>query len=196
LLLSLLFRPDLAPRQVQRLTMICGLAAVDAIESATGLEVGLKWPNDIVCGGAKLGGILTEIELLGDRVDFVVVGIGLNVNLDPGQLPQPLMMPATSLAQESGAPVARLPLLRALLRGVEARYDALAAGHSPHGEWATRLITLGEPVSVHASGAVLRGVAEDVDADGGLQVRLHDGRLQTVLAGDVSLRSRGDSAPA
>jgi BirA family biotin operon repressor/biotin-[acetyl-CoA-carboxylase] ligase len=190
LLLSLLFRPRIDPQQLQRLTMLCGLAAIDAIESVTGLEVGLKWPNDIVCGEAKVGGILTEIELDGQRIDFAIVGMGLNVNLDPAQLPEPLMMPATSLARECGAPVARLPLLWALLRAVESRYDALAAGHSPHGAWATRLVTIGQPVSVSLTDAVLHGVAEGVDPDGGLVLRLDDGRLETVLAGDVSLRRR------
>jgi BirA family biotin operon repressor/biotin-[acetyl-CoA-carboxylase] ligase len=196
LLLSLLFRPDLAPHQVQRLTMICGLATVDAIEAETGLPVGLKWPNDLVYGGAKLGGILTEIELAGSRVDSVVVGIGLNVNLEPDQLSGPLMMSATSLAREIGAPVARLPLLLALLSAVEARYGAVVAGHSPHHEWAAKLTTIGQPVAVHSADSELHGIAESVDADGGLRVRLPDGSLQTVLAADVSLRSRGASARA
>ncbi len=189
LLLSLIFRPGLAPHQVQRLTMTCSLALADAIEVETGLQVGLKWPNDVVVSGAKVGGLLTEMELKGDRVDYAVVGMGLNVNLDPADLPAELLTPATSLSWVLGRQVARLPLLRALLRVVEARYLALQAGQSPHAEWAERLVTLGQPVTVSAPGSILEGVAEGVDADGALLVRLADGRLRVVIAGDVTLRA-------
>jgi BirA family biotin operon repressor/biotin-[acetyl-CoA-carboxylase] ligase len=189
LLMSLVFRPELAPHQIQRLTMICGLALVGAIESGTGLAVGLKWPNDAVLGdGAKVAGILTEIGLSVSRVDYVVVGIGLNVNLDPDRLPGDLLAPATSLSRALGRPVARLPLLQGFLRAVEGRYLALKAGRSPHAEWAEKLVTLGKQVRVSGAGRVLSGVAEGVDADGALLVRLQDGCLEAVLAGDVTLR--------
>ena len=194
LLMSLLFRPPLAPHEVQRLTMVCGLAVIDAIESETGLRVGLKWPNDVVVGGAKVAGILTEIGSKGSVVDFAVVGLGLNINLDPEWLPDGLLVPATSLSRELERPVARLPLLRALLQAMETRYTALKAGHSPHVEWAERLVTLGQPVAVSTVGAVLEGVAERVNADGALLLRLDSGRLETVMAGDVTSRSRGRSA--
>jgi BirA family biotin operon repressor/biotin-[acetyl-CoA-carboxylase] ligase len=195
LLLSLLFRPGLAAHQVQRLTMICGLAAADAVETQTGLQVGLKWPNDITVGGAKVGGILTEIGLSGDKVDYAIVGMGLNVNLEPGRLPGGLLMPATSLSHLMGRRVARLPLLQTLLRAIEARYLALQAGHSPQGEWLERLITLGQPVVVSGAGDSWEGMAEGVDKDGALLVRLADGRLQAVLAGDVTLRPRAPRPP-
>ncbi len=191
LLMSILFRPEFAAHQAQRLTMICGLAVVDAIESQTGLHAGLKWPNDLVIEGAKVGGILTEIGLEGTRVDHAVVGIGLNVNLDPARLPAGLHMPATSLKHELGAQVARLPLLQVLLQRIEQRYLALQAGQSPHQDWAARLVTLGKPVTVTSTGAVLEGIAEWVDLDGALLVRLADGRLERVLAGDVSTRGLG-----
>jgi BirA family biotin operon repressor/biotin-[acetyl-CoA-carboxylase] ligase len=168
--------------------MICGLAAVDAIEAETRLQVGLKWPNDLVVAGAKLGGILTEIELDGSRVDHVVVGMGLNVNLDPGQLPQDLLVAATSLSQVLGRKVPRLPLLRELLRAIEVRYKALQAGQLPQAEWAARLVSLGQPVSVSAIDSHLEGLAEGVNEDGALLVRLPDGRLETVLVGDVTPR--------
>jgi BirA family biotin operon repressor/biotin-[acetyl-CoA-carboxylase] ligase len=196
LLMSLLFRPDLAPNQVQRLTMICGLALADAIASETGLVVGLKWPNDVLLDGAKVAGILTEVGLTASRVDYVVAGIGLNVNLDRARLPADLLVPATSLSQVLGQPVPRLPLLRAFLHAVERRYLMLKGGHSPHAEWAERLVTLGKPVTVSGGGTVLDGIAQGVDADGALVVRLADGRLETVRAGDVSLRSQSGTPRA
>jgi BirA family biotin operon repressor/biotin-[acetyl-CoA-carboxylase] ligase len=188
LLLSLLFRPPLAAHQVQRLTMACGLAVAEAIEATTGLAVGLKWPNDVLIGGAKVAGILTELELQGSRVAAAVVGIGLNVNLDPEALPGGLLVPATSLSKALGRQVARRPLLLALLQALEARYLALCGGRSPHDEWAGRLVTLGRRVTVSGPGRKVAGVAEGVNADGALLVRLDDGRLETVVAGDVTLR--------
>ena len=191
LLMSIVFRPEFAAHQVQRLTMSCGLAVADAIELQTGLCAGLKWPNDIVIGGAKAGGMLTEVGVEGTEVEFAVVGIGLNVNLDPALLPRDLPMPATSLGHELGTEVDRLPLLWTLLQRIEERYLALKAGQSPHVEWAGRLVTLGKPVTVNASGAAVDGTAEGVDADGALLVRLADGSLQKVLAGDISARDLG-----
>jgi BirA family transcriptional regulator, biotin operon repressor / biotin---[acetyl-CoA-carboxylase] ligase len=189
LLLSVIFRPPLAPDQVQQLTMVCGLAVVDAIAAATGLQAGLKWPNDVLIGAGKLGGILSEAEIRGQRVEYVLVGIGLNVNLDPHQLPEGLSVPATSLSSELGQTVERLGLLRALLQRLEERYVALCQGKSPRQEWAQRLTMLGQPVVVQEGQARLEGVAEGVAADGALLLRLPDGRLQTILAGDVSLRT-------
>jgi BirA family biotin operon repressor/biotin-[acetyl-CoA-carboxylase] ligase len=190
LLMSLIFRPTLAPDQIQQLTMACGLAVVDAIAATTGLQAGLKWPNDILVAGNKVGGILSEVELRGDRVDFAVVGIGLNVNLEPGQLPAGLAVPASSLSSELGRPVDRLRLLRDLLRAVEGRYLALCQGALPHKEWSQRLTTLGQTVVVRQGEDSLEGVAEGVAANGALLLRLPDGEQRSILAGDVSLRAK------
>jgi BirA family biotin operon repressor/biotin-[acetyl-CoA-carboxylase] ligase len=168
--------------------MVCGLAVAEAVEAETGLSVALKWPNDILVEGAKVGGILVEVATIGERVDFAIVGLGLNVNLDPAELSGDLLMPATSLSHCTGRTVSRLSLLRALLRAIEARYVSLLEGHQPQNEWAARLLTLGRRVTVSGAGSVLEGVAEGVDTDGALLVRCADGHLETVRAGDVTLR--------
>ena len=188
LLLSLLFRPDFAPNQAQRLTMICSLAIADAIEGLTGLPAGLKWPNDIFIRGRKAGGILTESGTTGGRLDYVVVGMGLNVNLDISALPE-LRGMATSLSQELGREVPRLELLWKILAGIEMRYESLRRGESPHEEWAARLINLGRQVQVTTPQGALAGWAEGVDADGALILRTPDGQRKRILAGDVTLRS-------
>jgi BirA family biotin operon repressor/biotin-[acetyl-CoA-carboxylase] ligase len=195
LLTSLLFRPTfLAPDQAQHLTMLCALGAVEAIAAQTGLQIGLKWPNDLVYGGRKLAGILTELSFAGDQLAWGVVGLGLNVNLDfeaiaglatPGN--PPLSATATSLQTVLGQPVSRLALLCAYLVQVEERYDALRAGESPRAAWAERLITLGREVTVSGSGVAFHGLAEAVDDVGALLVRRPDGRLERVLAGEVTL---------
>jgi BirA family biotin operon repressor/biotin-[acetyl-CoA-carboxylase] ligase len=187
LLMSLLFRPDLAPDQTPRLTMICSLAVADAIEGLTGLSVGLKWPNDILIRGRKAGGILTESGTTGGRLDYVVVGMGLNINLAVSALPE-LRGMATSLSEELGREVSRPELLWRILEGIETRYKSLKRGESPHKEWAARLINLGHPVQVTAPDGVLAGWAEGVDADGALLLRTPDGQRKRIVVGDVTLR--------
>jgi BirA family biotin operon repressor/biotin-[acetyl-CoA-carboxylase] ligase len=217
LLMSLLFRPSfLAPSQVQQLTMICSLAAADAVYEITGLRTALKWPNDLLLEGKKLAGLLTELgfahtflesdagrsppdrpegEHLGrdNTLAWVVVGVGLNVNVDFGSGAFRRDWPdlaggAVSLAMVLGRPVPRLQLLQSYLSGVETRYEALRSGASPHQEWVERLATIGQQVSVRAPDGVYRGVAESVDETGALLLRQPDGQRKRLLTGDVTLR--------
>jgi BirA family biotin operon repressor/biotin-[acetyl-CoA-carboxylase] ligase len=217
LLTSLLFRSTfLVPTQVQQLTMICSMAAADAVVAVTDLRPVLKWPNDLLLEGKKLAGLLTELGFAyafsdsdadrsssgrsGDRhagkenaLAWAVVGAGLNVNVDFGSETFRRSWPgladrAISLAMALGRPVSRLHLLQSYLAGVEARYDALRAGHSPHQEWAARLVTLGQRVTVSAPDGVYQGVAEAVDETGALLLRQPDGQVKHVLTGDVTLR--------
>ncbi len=193
LLISLLFRPHfLAPYQAQRLTMICSLAVVDAVHKVTGLLAAIKWPNDIVVQGKKAGGILTELGATGDRLDYAVVGLGLNVNLDFGAVEAvgELVATATSLSQELGQEVSRLALLWRILENVEGRYQRLEAGELPQDEWASHLVTLHNHIIVDTPQGVVEGWAEGVDADGALILRTRCGERQRVLAGDVTLRPR------
>jgi BirA family biotin operon repressor/biotin-[acetyl-CoA-carboxylase] ligase len=186
LLFSLVFRPDLSASEAAQLTMVCGLAILDAVRETSGLDAGLKWPNDIVRRDAKLGGVLTELEVSAQDVVYAVVGIGLNVNVDPSELPGNLLLPATSISHELGYRVERLPMLQALLRSIDVRYQALRSGRSPHQDWAAHLVTIGKPVRLAGVGdADVVGIAEDVGSDGALLVRLPEGTLVRVLSGDV-----------
>ena len=124
--------------------------------------------------------------MMGERLDFVVVGIGINVNVPPEALPN-LSPDATSILAETGREVERAALLAALLAGVEVRYARMRAGESPRAEWAARLATLGQPVEAITSDGTLVGVAEAVDEDGALLLRTSDGKLYRFLAGDVTL---------
>ncbi len=190
LLFSILFCPDLPLSAVPQLTMLCSLATADAVEMVAGLEVGLKWPNDLVvasrAGWRKLAGVLTETGVIGEQAAFAVVGIGINVNVEPERLPS-LAPQATSILAETGRAVDRATLLAAILAGVEARYGRLRAGESPHPEWAARLTTIGQFVEVHTGDEVLVGLAESVDEGGALLLRTSDSRLHRLLAGDVTL---------
>ena len=190
LLFSLLFRPALLPSQAFRLAMLCSLAAARAIETVTALPIHLKWPNDLVLRGQKLGGVLSESSFTGERLDFVIVGLGLNVNLDVSTLPE-IAATATSLSAALGRPVARLPLLQRLLQEIEAGYGDVVQGEALRAAWAARLSTLGQMVRV-TGGTEEEGMAEGVDADGALLLRRADGTLGRITVGDVTLRPTGD----
>jgi BirA family biotin operon repressor/biotin-[acetyl-CoA-carboxylase] ligase len=195
LLFSILFRPELQPSQAQRIAMICSLAALEAVYDVSGVAAQVKWPNDLVVAGRKLGGMLTELGLTPDgRLSHVVVGMGLNVNLDPAALPE-VMTPPTSVLAETGHTISRAALLAALLAGVEQRYERLRSGWSPHEEWRGRLATRGQAVQVGTPDEVIVGVAADVDADGALLVQTPNGDLRRVLVGDVTLRGERPSGP-
>ena len=187
LLMSLLLRPPLRPTQVQRAVMACSLGLVEGIAACTGLEAGIKWPNDVVIAGKKVAGLLAELDIAGQQLTYVVIGMGLNVNLDVSALPD-VLAPATSLAAEAGHSIARLDLLLALLEHIEQRYLALLDGQPLVDVWRAHLATLGQPVRVGTPEQVLEGVAQDVNEDGALLVRTPDGELHTILTADVTLR--------
>lgn len=192
LLFSLLFRPAfLLPDRAQWVTMACALAVAEAVHEVTSLRSDLKWPNDVQLCGKKLAGILTELGISEEnKIDWIVVGVGLNVNIDFSRLPE-LRDVAISLSEAIGRPIARLPLLTSLLFRVERRYEALRAGYNPVSEWAERLLPLGQEVTVIAPGDTFSGVAEAVDEAGALLLRLADGRIVRILAGDVTLQQEG-----
>jgi len=169
--------------------MACSLALADSIERQTGLMVSLKWPNDVLVGGRKVAGILTELDVAEMSLKHAVVGMGLNANLDFSH-PEVgfLADQATSLAREMGSPVSRELLLASILQHTETYYLALCDGWSPQQQWAARLATLGRQVAILGPQQRLEGRAESVDQDGALLLRLADGAVVRVLAGDVSLR--------
>lgn len=196
LLLSVLLRPAGWPAERGAwLTMLTGLAVAEAIEAMAGLPARLKWPNDVLIEHdgqwRKVCGLLLDATLDGERLATAIVGIGLNVNVPAGDLAA-FATPATSLLAAGRRPVARRPLLAALLARLEHAYDAADAGQSPAAAWSARLQTLGQAVTVTAAGsaAPLVGVAEGVDEYGRLLVRDAAGQLHTVAAGDVTLRAK------
>lgn len=194
LLLSILVRPDWPAERAMWLTMLAGLAVVDAIAAVTGITAALKWPNDVVAQHngqwAKLCGLLVDggFDAQG-RLATAVVGIGLNVNIPPALLPE-AAFPAASLMMLTGQEVERLPLLVALLKAFEARYDTAVVGQSPQPAWNERLMTMGQQVVVSFLGGETRltGTAVGTSADGQLLVRDAAGETHRISVGDVSLR--------
>ncbi len=183
--LSVILRPDLPPARAPELTLLASVALCDQIR-AEGVDAGIKWPNDELAGGRKLAGILTELATDPERVQWVVLGMGVNVNAEPGDLPEELRPLATSLAGELGRPVARAPFVTGLLATLEGWLDRHAAeGFGPvRAAWRERSHTLGREVRARVGEREVEGVAEDIDETGALLVRAR-GKLERVLAGDV-----------
>lgn len=186
ILLSIILFPDL--EQLPRLTMVACLAVAQSIEKVTGLEPVIKWPNDVLIDGKKVSGVLIESDVQGDTVNYAIVGIALNVNLDPSSIPE-ISETATSLKQVLGREVSRLQVLESLLGQFEELYQALRRGEPIDKEWRRRLETLGKEVAVRCGGEVKEGYAESVDDEGNLLLRRPDGSLLTIAAGDVTLRA-------
>jgi BirA family biotin operon repressor/biotin-[acetyl-CoA-carboxylase] ligase len=185
---SVILRPAILPLATPQLTFVSSLAVCRAIESVCGLVPRIKWPNDILLNGRKVAGLLNELSAETERVNFLVLGIGLNVNMEPEQFPSDLRYPATSLAMESGGPLSRLPLIRALLTELDRLYGRyLDDGFAPlREEWERRSAFQGQRVKVSSPGDDLVGVAAGIDGDGALLVRRDDGEVSRVLAGDVT----------
>jgi BirA family biotin operon repressor/biotin-[acetyl-CoA-carboxylase] ligase len=194
LLLSLLLRPSWPVTKAQWLTMSAGLAIASAIEAYTSLEVGLKWPNDIMLRDMdktaprwrKAGGILLEAVIEDGQLKEGLLGLGLNVNIRRQELPESAM-PATSLLAAAGQTFDRLALLAHILHHLELRYEESAAGRSPQPDWDGRLITRNQQVSVVTGEGIVQGMALGSDEWGSLLVRTSDGALRRFSAGDVTL---------
>lgn len=181
LLFSILFRRTLSP---MLLTMVCSVAACDAIEKVTGARVEIKWPNDLMLNGLKLAGVLTEVSWAAES-RFAVVGMGINVNFDPPTV-EGIPATATSLMREKGVEVSRPLLLGAVLARLE-ELLAMDVALEPfvRSEWAKRLWRQRQKVTVADGGTVLEGIFEGVDEEGVLLLRLDDGTLMPVRVGDL-----------
>ena len=194
LLLSILLRPDWPSERLSWLTMLAGLAIVEAVETETGLNAALKWPNDVVVLNNdiwhKVCGILLEGNVGAEqRPAYAVLGIGINVNTPIELLPK-FTQPSASLSTLIGRPMSRLDLLATLLQRIEYLYERADRGSSPQDEWNKRLITIGQRVEVTQAGqdALLSGIAEGTGEWGQLLVRDDSGKLHAIMAGDVTLR--------
>jgi BirA family biotin operon repressor/biotin-[acetyl-CoA-carboxylase] ligase len=189
LLMSLILRPALAPHQSARVTMAVALGASDAIRAETGLAARLKWPNDILVNAKKCAGILAESGIVGEQLEYVIVGLGLNVNFAAASIAN-IPRDATTIADELGREFPRAQLAGAILAQIEHYYLRLRAGENLRALWVARLATLGQRVRAQTDSEIIEAVAENVDDDGALIVRRADGTRARLLAGDVTLAEK------
>lgn len=186
---SVILRPPLQPQVCLPLSLMAGVAVVEAIRRLTMLPAVLKWPNDALIGGRKVAGILAEIVAETDAVRFVILGIGVNANIPGDAFPSELRTIATSLKAESGSDVPRGKLLGGILENLDRRYaDLLSLGaESVFDAWRRCPNVLGSRVKVHSMNELVQGMALDIDVDGALLVRTDDGPVKRVIVGDVSV---------
>jgi BirA family biotin operon repressor/biotin-[acetyl-CoA-carboxylase] ligase len=185
--LSIVLYPP--PDGLPYLIMMAALAAARAIESVAGLKTLIKWPNDVLIGGKKVGGILIENEMKGKKVAFSIVGIGININLDIAGYPE-ISSTAASLESGSTGNDLRLKIIRALLTEFDRLYAGLPDGRPIYQAWRDKLITLGKQVKATSGSQVIEGIAESVNETGALLVRRSDDSLISIFAGDVTLREK------
>ena len=188
---SLLLRPAFPQENWPRLTTWVAVSLAAAIEHATGVRAGIKWPNDIFVDGRKIAGILIEAAQDRAQENFAVVGIGVNANHAREDFPEALASIATSLRVATGRAIDRPAMAAAIFRELDARhadldrrFDQLVA------EATSRSVLLGRWVQVRAADSVIEGVAENLDANGQLLLRTGDGTLATLSAGEVSISAQ------
>ncbi len=191
LYLSVILRPDIPLHKAPLITLMGAVATAMAIRKQCGVHAVIKWPNDILIAGKKAAGLLTEMSAEQDRIRHIVLGIGVNVNMEIEKLPAEVREYSTTLAVECGRKIDRLSLLRQLIRELDAWYQVfLAAEKDVLAEWKVLNVTTGNSVAVSGAGETFQGLAQGIDDEGRLIVEIADGTLRTVAAGDVSILKR------
>jgi BirA family biotin operon repressor/biotin-[acetyl-CoA-carboxylase] ligase len=182
--LSLILRPKILPAACPILTLMSAVSICEAIKEVVDLEAQIKWPNDVLIHNKKVAGILTEMNAEVDKVNFVVIGIGLNVNNDK----KSLITQATSLREQQGVEISRIVLLQELLRRLENNYFLLEDKGEVEiiNKWRNFTLTLGTRVKVEYQHKHIEGQAIDIDSDGALLVRKDSGLIQKISSGDVT----------
>jgi BirA family transcriptional regulator, biotin operon repressor / biotin---[acetyl-CoA-carboxylase] ligase len=186
---SILLRPDFSPQETTQLTVASATALLRAIQLQTGLQPEIKWPNDILIHGKKVAGILTELSAELDRVKYVILGIGVDVNLNAGEFPTELRRLATSLKIETGTHCNRAELAVQILRELDRDYQRICSGQfeAVANEWEEHCSTIGHEIVIRVGERQIRGRAESLAEDGALLLRTAHGHLERVTGGDVTL---------
>jgi len=185
---SVIFRPCIPPALAPGLTLVAGVAVFDLLKGYC--PVSLKWPNDILAGGRKISGILTEMRSRGSKVDFVVVGIGINVNMEPGDFQEDLRLRSTSLKEQTARHISRLELTAGLYRELERWYRLfIEDGLAPvRDRWLECSDMVGKTVEVTNRGVVQRGKCQGIDDEGMILFTDKKNRMISVRSGDVTIQ--------
>jgi len=187
---SIILRPDIPPAKAPQLVLMAAVATAETIYRYSAKEPTIKWPNDILLNSKKVSGILTEMDSEADKINFVILGIGVNLNMTKDMLPQGLRHAATSLKEETGRDVSRIDFLSKLFLNIERWYETfLNSGFAPVSEaWKGYFDMAGKAVSVIEMDRETEGTAMTIDEDGYLLVRKKSGETAKFLSGDVVVR--------
>lgn len=186
--LSILLRPRIEPDQATLITILSAVACTNALRKTTGLSVTVKWPNDLMASDRKLGGILTEMKIIGKKIVHSVVGAGINVNMEAGDFPDHIRTTATSVKNETGESAEREPIISEILNETDRWYRILQAGQTDAiiSEWQRLSSTLGRQVLVTTGQGTYAGTAEAIDDKGMLLIRLPSGEQKRTSSGDLT----------
>jgi len=189
LLFTIIMRPKLDPNDTFILTMILAVAVIDTVREMNGLEILIKWPNDLCINQKKVAGILTEFSVRDKRLEYVILGLGLNVNWRPEEN-NGLMYPATSILVESGRMISRNELLSGILKRFEGSYKEVLSGRGEdlYMRWNQLSMVIGKDVKIISQDEVVRGKVIRIDRQGALILKNSLGEEKKRLSGDVSLR--------
>lgn len=183
--LSIILRPDILPKEVSGITLISALSVAKTIRELTNLAAFIKWPNDVLINRQKVCGILTEINAETDKINFVIIGIGININTKKDLLPKG----ASSIMEEYGMEVSRIEVVKDVFKNLDKYYSLFNKGHINEiiKEYKEFSNFLGTRVQVSYHDTKIEGYAVDVDKDGALILRMDSGLNERVLAGDVTM---------
>ncbi len=187
ILASIILHPQIEIKKAGILTLLSAVSVARAIHNLTNLQAFIKWPNDVVINNKKVCGILAETRLDKDKINFIVIGMGINVNIHKSQMPKEIEEIATSLSIELGNDISRVYLLQEVLRQLEERYIRLKNGEFEKliDEWRTLSNTLGSSVEVSMQDRIFRGHVLDIDEDGVLVLELSNGSIQRIYNDDL-----------
>lgn len=192
--MSVIVRPEIEPKDATLLTIMSAISCARAVRNSTGIEVKIKWPNDLMVSERKLGGILTEMKSDQDRIVFAVIGIGINVNSSLDAFPSDVRAVAASVIEELrekgySQEISRTQIIAAILNELERWFKVLIKGGRIQliNEWKKLSSTLGRKVKVVSGKDTFSGIAEDIDDEGMLILRLPSGGLKKISAGDVTM---------
>jgi BirA family biotin operon repressor/biotin-[acetyl-CoA-carboxylase] ligase len=186
---SIILRPVLPLKEISRITLLTAVAVVDTLDTILQMEALIKWPNDILVNNRKIAGILSEAVTDTDGIEYIVVGIGVNINNPPCEFPNDFRTEATSALAEYDRSGSRVQVLQGLLMNLERRYQELLTGHfAPILARVKSLsVVIGQTVRLDTVNGFIIGQAVDIDTSGFLVVRDQQGTLHTVLSGEISI---------
>ncbi len=186
---SLIMRPSLPPEVASRIVILTAVAAAEALIAATGLTATVKWPNDILVGGRKIGGLLLEMAVEMDAIDYMIIGLGINVNSAAEMFPEELRAKTTSVLMETGKPFSRVLLLCRFLEFLEHGYNVFReSGFEPIIiRWKALTDMLGKQVSIRTINGSYKGLIVDMDQDGFLIVKDDQGSERRLFSGDITI---------
>jgi BirA family biotin operon repressor/biotin-[acetyl-CoA-carboxylase] ligase len=187
--MSIIFMPHVEPKDTTLITLMAAVACALALRRVTGIPITIKWPNDLMASGKKIGGILTEMKTTGTRVISVVVGIGINVNGESDTFPEEIRGTATSVRNETGKSFSRETIIAEILNEINRLYPFIESNTRDEllSEWRNLTSTLGKQVKVVAGQETFSGYAESIDDEGLLVLRLPSGELRSISSGDLTI---------